>query len=232
MNALVWEAPRAMAMREQVVPVPAAGEVLVKVAYAGICGSELSGYLGHNALRVPPLVMGHEFAGEVVEASQWSRQNSGLRGDSLAAAMNGVDALLPVAADPSPADKAADVTRDAVLSWKPGLAGQKHDVYFGAGFDDVNAATVAAPRGVLAGAGQDANTLDPAGLLQYGKTYYWRIDEVNSTPDATVLKGSTWFFTAEPFSAKARSTSCSRKSSRIRQRAMARRRSLVSGRDF
>src|SRR5919201_2526393 len=66
MKALVWEAPRQMAMREQPEPSPGAGEVLIKVAYAGICGSELSGYLGHNVLRVPPLVMGHEFAGEVV----------------------------------------------------------------------------------------------------------------------------------------------------------------------
>jgi threonine dehydrogenase-like Zn-dependent dehydrogenase len=55
-----------MAMREQAQPELAGGEVLVKVIYAGICGSELSGYLGHNALRVPPLVMGHEFAGEIV----------------------------------------------------------------------------------------------------------------------------------------------------------------------
>jgi threonine dehydrogenase-like Zn-dependent dehydrogenase len=36
------------------------------VAYSGICGSELGGYLGHNALRKPPLVMGHEFSGEIV----------------------------------------------------------------------------------------------------------------------------------------------------------------------
>src|SRR5437867_5383851 len=66
MRALVWEAPRRMAMREQAQPELAGGEVLVKVIYAGICGAELSGYLGHNALRVPPLVMGHEFAGEIV----------------------------------------------------------------------------------------------------------------------------------------------------------------------
>jgi threonine dehydrogenase-like Zn-dependent dehydrogenase len=66
MQALVWEAPRVMALREQEVPRPQAGEVLVRVAYVGICGSELSGYLGHNALRVPPLVMGHEFSGEIV----------------------------------------------------------------------------------------------------------------------------------------------------------------------
>ena len=67
MRALVWEAPRTMTMREVDDPQILATEVLVKVVYVGICGSELSGYLGHNALRVPPLVMGHEFAGEIVE---------------------------------------------------------------------------------------------------------------------------------------------------------------------
>lgn len=67
MRALVWEAPRVLAEREIPTPVPAANEVLIRVAYAGICGSELSGYLGHNALRVPPLIMGHEFSGEIVE---------------------------------------------------------------------------------------------------------------------------------------------------------------------
>jgi len=66
MQTLVWEAPRVMIMREQAQPVLRPGEALVKVAFVGICGSELSGYLGHNALRVPPLVMGHEFAGELV----------------------------------------------------------------------------------------------------------------------------------------------------------------------
>jgi threonine dehydrogenase-like Zn-dependent dehydrogenase len=65
MKALVWEAPRVTAMREQPTPEVGAGEALIRVAYAGICGSELSGYLGHSALRVPPLVMGHEFAGTV-----------------------------------------------------------------------------------------------------------------------------------------------------------------------
>ena len=66
MKALVWEGPRSMVMRTQAVPIPARGEVVLRVLFAGICGSELSGYLGHNALRVPPLVMGHEFSGEIV----------------------------------------------------------------------------------------------------------------------------------------------------------------------
>lgn len=66
MQALVWEGPRQMNMREVATPNPAADEVLIRVAYSGICGSELGGYLGHNSLRVPPLIMGHEFSGEIV----------------------------------------------------------------------------------------------------------------------------------------------------------------------
>ena len=66
MKALIWEAARTMTMREEREPQAPADEILVKVGHAGICGSELSGYLGHNALRVPPLIMGHEFAGEIV----------------------------------------------------------------------------------------------------------------------------------------------------------------------
>jgi threonine dehydrogenase-like Zn-dependent dehydrogenase len=66
MKALVWEAPRVMTVREQTEPQPMPDEVVIKVSHTGICGSELSGYLGQSMLRVPPLVMGHEFAGEIV----------------------------------------------------------------------------------------------------------------------------------------------------------------------
>ena len=58
MRALVWTAPEVMEIQEQPEPTPAADEVVIRVAYAGICGSELSGFLGHNALRTPPLVIG------------------------------------------------------------------------------------------------------------------------------------------------------------------------------
>lgn len=68
MQALVWEGPRQMNMREVPAPTPAADEVLIEVGYSGICGSELGGYLGHNSLRKPPLIMGHEFAGTVIDA--------------------------------------------------------------------------------------------------------------------------------------------------------------------
>lgn len=65
MEALVYEAPREMVLRRVPVPEPGPGEVLVRVAYSGICGSELSGFLGQSSIRTPPLVFGHELAGRV-----------------------------------------------------------------------------------------------------------------------------------------------------------------------
>src|SRR5215207_4858492 len=65
MSALVYEAPLQMNMRQVPRPVLQPDEVLIRVAYSGICGSELSGYEGKNSLRKPPLVMGHEFSGHV-----------------------------------------------------------------------------------------------------------------------------------------------------------------------
>lgn len=44
-----------------------ADQVKIKVVSAGICGSELHAYHGIHQWRVPPLVSGHEFAGDVVE---------------------------------------------------------------------------------------------------------------------------------------------------------------------
>src|SRR5512134_4025116 len=68
MDALVWTAPKTMEMQEVPSPRPGDQDLLLEIAAVGICGSELSGYLGHNSLRVPPLIMGHEFSARVVEA--------------------------------------------------------------------------------------------------------------------------------------------------------------------
>ncbi len=104
-----------------------------------------------------------------------------------------------LAVDPNPEDRAVDVPRDVVLAWTAGEFAARHDVYFGTVFDDVNTAGRAAPMDVLASQGQTATTYDPDGLLDYGQTYYWRIDEVNAAPDNTIFKGQVWSFTAEPF---------------------------------
>ena len=60
-------------------PRPGEDEVIVVPEAAGICGSEIEGYLGRMANRTPPLVMGHEFAGTVVAASAARGEWSGRR---------------------------------------------------------------------------------------------------------------------------------------------------------
>ena len=42
-------------------------DILVAVRACGICGSDIHGYDGSSGRRIPPLVMGHEAAGVVVD---------------------------------------------------------------------------------------------------------------------------------------------------------------------
>jgi threonine dehydrogenase-like Zn-dependent dehydrogenase len=65
MRAAIWFGPREMRVEDVPPPEIQPDEVLLRVQTAGICGSELSGYLGQNSLRRPPLIMGHEFVGTV-----------------------------------------------------------------------------------------------------------------------------------------------------------------------
>lgn len=69
MEALVWTGPHVMELQNLTVPELQPGEVLLAVQVAGICGSELSGYLGENSLRTPPLVMGHEATGSIIQTT-------------------------------------------------------------------------------------------------------------------------------------------------------------------
>jgi len=61
-RALVFTGPSTLELLDVEEPRPAEGEVIVDVAAAGICGSELHG-VREPGFRKPPLVMGHEFAG-------------------------------------------------------------------------------------------------------------------------------------------------------------------------
>ncbi|HKZ30943.1 MAG TPA: alcohol dehydrogenase catalytic domain-containing protein [Vicinamibacteria bacterium] len=67
MKALVYVAPERMEIQEIPEPPPAAGEVLLKVGAAGVCGSDLHGFLGHSERRKPGLVMGHEAVATILE---------------------------------------------------------------------------------------------------------------------------------------------------------------------
>jgi len=66
MKALIYSATNEVVYREEPDPIPGEGEVLIKVAASGICGSDMHAYHGKDARRVPPLILGHEVAGTVV----------------------------------------------------------------------------------------------------------------------------------------------------------------------
>jgi len=67
MKALVYTNPNEMTYVEQPAPSAATGEVLIRVEAVGICGSDMHAYHGRDPRRVPPLILGHELAGEVLE---------------------------------------------------------------------------------------------------------------------------------------------------------------------
>ena len=137
---------------------------------------------------------GCDWIGGIDDVRLYSR---GLTQKELIEAMLGGGPEL--ATNPIPANEAADVPRDATLSWTAGAFAVAHDVYIGATFDDVNEAGRTNPMGVLLSEGQAATTYDPPDPLDFATTYYWRIDEVNGAPDNTIFKGTIWHFTTEPF---------------------------------
>ena len=69
MQALVYTQPNEVQLLERDAPVGADGEVVVRIDAVGICGSDLHAYHGHDPRRKPGLVLGHEFAGTVIESA-------------------------------------------------------------------------------------------------------------------------------------------------------------------
>lgn len=67
MKAMVWNGPERLDLEEVPEPAVEAGHVILRPDAVGICGSEVEGYLGKMGNRTPPLVMGHELAGTVIE---------------------------------------------------------------------------------------------------------------------------------------------------------------------
>ncbi|HSD42397.1 MAG TPA: alcohol dehydrogenase catalytic domain-containing protein [Burkholderiales bacterium] len=77
MKALVYTAPDEVTYRDEPDPVLAEGEVVLKIDAVGICGSDMHAYHGHDPRRVPPLVLGHEFAGTIVAGPGTGRRTTG-----------------------------------------------------------------------------------------------------------------------------------------------------------
>ena len=65
MKTLLYPEYERLEVTEQPDPKPARGEVRLRVAACGICGSELEAFRNRSPRRVPPLILGHEFCGVV-----------------------------------------------------------------------------------------------------------------------------------------------------------------------
>jgi hypothetical protein len=106
-------------------------------------------------------------------------------------APSGVEA----ATNPSPGHRQPNVPPEVALTWKPGgyVAGlsPKHKVFFSENFDDVNDG--------IGGVEQDVERYPVDGILNldFGKTYYWRVDEANNTTGWDV--GDVWEFTVADY---------------------------------
>lgn len=63
MRALVYTAPLQVEIEDRPRPQATADETEIAIVAAGICGSDISGFLGHSRRRIAPLVLGHELVG-------------------------------------------------------------------------------------------------------------------------------------------------------------------------
>lgn len=66
MKALVYDGVETLVYRDMPDPVAGTGEHLIRIEASGICGSDMHAYLGHDARRPSPLILGHEAAGTII----------------------------------------------------------------------------------------------------------------------------------------------------------------------
>jgi hypothetical protein len=104
---------------------------------------------------------------------------------------------LGAVSSPNPSNGAADVTQTPILTWSPGLFGTSHQVFFGTDEDAVKNADTSSPE-YKGTANRGSESYDP-GQLQWGATYYWRVDEANDANPDSPWRGSLWSFATANF---------------------------------
>lgn len=77
MQVAVLEDRGRIVIEEADVPTVGPTDILIRVAYAGVCGSDLHAFKGLHPFRQPPVILGHELSGTIVEIGR------GVRGFSV-----------------------------------------------------------------------------------------------------------------------------------------------------
>lgn len=117
MRALRYDGPRDIRAVNVTAPVAGPDEVVVDIAYAGVCGTDLHIWSGHRARAKTGLVIGHEFVGTLATPV----------GDLAAGAPVFVNPLLPCGRCPACTDgddRVCDVLRLIGIDQPGGAAGQ------------------------------------------------------------------------------------------------------------
>jgi hypothetical protein len=94
---------------------------------------------------------------------------------------------------PDPANGIRNAPRSSILQWVSGGPAMQHDIYFGRDADTVAGATPET-SGVYRGRRATEHVAYDPGILEWGQTYYWRIDEVDELNPSSPWKGSLWSF--------------------------------------
>lgn len=95
------------------------------------------------------------------------------------------------ARNPEPADGATDVSVEAVLSWRAGREAATHELYM-----DTDASAVADETALLGSMDENRYAIAP---LDFGTTYYWKVNEVNEAASPSVWQGPLWSFVTEEY---------------------------------
>lgn len=109
-----------------------------------------------------------------------------------AIAVNPVQARAPIPKD----GEILGIADATSLGWTAGQTAALHDLYFGDNFEDVNAADTTDATGIYQGRQDVSGYIFPQ-ALEWGTTYYWRIDEIEA--DNTMHIGPVWSFTVADY---------------------------------
>ena len=73
MKTIFIQEPGKIAIFEKERSIPKSGEALLRVKYAGICGSDVATYAGNQPFATYPRIPGHEFSAEIIEIEENSQ---------------------------------------------------------------------------------------------------------------------------------------------------------------
>jgi hypothetical protein len=94
------------------------------------------------------------------------------------------------AREPQPASGTVDVGPDAVLSWRAGRGAVTHQVYLSTDEQAVVDGTALADT-------VSEPALNADGLLELGRTYYWKVNEINEAQTPPSWEGEIWSFSTQ-----------------------------------